>query len=55
MDIKWNIVISVIKCIVLFMVVGLVVFWFMFYGYDDWVFVICGIVDNFGIVVMECK
>ena len=55
MDIKWNIVISVIKRIALPMAIGSLVLWAMSYGYDDWVPVICGIADNFSIVVKECK
>lgn len=55
MDIKWNIVISVIKRIALPMAVGSVVLWLMSHGYDDWVPVICGTADNLGVVVTECE
>jgi hypothetical protein len=55
MDIKWNIVISVIKRIALPMAVGSFVLWLMSHGFDDWVPVVCGIADNLGIVVTECK
>ena len=55
MDIKWNIVISVIKRIALPMAIGSLVLWLMSHGYDDWVPVICGTADNLGIVVTECK
>lgn len=55
MDIKWNIVISVIKRIALPMAVGSLVLWLMSHGFDDWVPVICGAADNLGLVVTECK
>ena len=54
MDIKWNIVIGVIKRIALPMVVGSLVIWLMSHGFDDWVPVICGAADNLGIVVTIC-
>ena len=54
MDIKWNIVISVIKRIALPMAIGSLILWLMSHGYDDWVPVICGTADNLGIVVTEC-
>jgi hypothetical protein len=55
MDIKWNIVIGVIKRIALPMAVGSLVLWLMSHGYDDWVPVICGTADNLGIAVTECN
>jgi len=55
MDIKWNIVISVIKRIALPLAVGSFVLWLMSNGFDDWVPIVCGIADNLGIVVTECK
>ena len=55
MDNKWIIVISVIKRFALPMAVGSLILWLMSHGYDDWVPVICGIADNLGIVVTECK
>ena len=54
MDIKWNIVISVIKRIALPMAVGSLVLWLMHNGFNDWVPIICGTADNLGIVVTEC-
>jgi hypothetical protein len=55
MDIKWNIVVSVIKRIALPMAVGSLVLWLMSHGFNDWVPIICGAADNLGIVVTECK
>lgn len=55
MDIKWNIVVTVIKRIALPMAVGSVVLWLMSNGFDSWVPVICGAADNLNIVVTECK